>query len=199
MRANDSKSIRIFKSDFLEALTHVHPIIPLVLWAPVVSFLIYRAVILNQLPLDLFLLIFALAIFVWTFTEYFLHRFVFHFQSENKIIKRIVFMFHGLHHDDPEDPTRLVMPPVPAILIMSILWKFFGLLISAKLIDSFMSGFIFSYLCYDYIHYGTHHFKMNSKIGRFLKKFHLQHHYSKEDINYGVSNPLWDYVFKTRR
>ena len=42
-----------------------------------------------------------------------------------------------------------------------------------------------------------HHFKMNSNVGRYLKKYHLQHHFRHEKSKYGVSNPLWDYIFFT--
>ena len=57
-----------------------------------------------------------------------------------------------------------------------------------------MGQFLIDYLIYDYIHYATHHFPMKNRVGRFLKKWHLQHHHTKEPIQYGVSNPLWDYV-----
>ena len=50
---------------------------------------------------------------------------------------------------------------------------------------------------YDYIHFATHHFKMSSPAARFLKRYHLQHHFQHHDAKYGVSSPLWDYVFRT--
>ena len=53
----------------------------------------------------------------WTLTEYWLHRFVFHFEPEKGIGARLHWIIHGVHHDHPNDPLRLVMPPsvsVPA-------------------------------------------------------------------------------------
>jgi sterol desaturase/sphingolipid hydroxylase (fatty acid hydroxylase superfamily) len=38
---------------------------------------------------------------------------------------------------------------------------------------------------------------MKSGIWKFLKEYHLKHHYAGENSAYGVSNPLWDYVFRT--
>ena len=38
---------------------------------------------------------------------------------------------------------------------------------------------------------------MKGKVGKYLKEYHLRHHYNDEHTAYGVSNPLWDYVFST--
>ncbi|OIQ17040.1 MAG: fatty acid hydroxylase [Bacteriovorax sp. MedPE-SWde] len=191
------KSIRIFKNPFLESLTHVHPVVPLLLWVPVVCYWLYKSFVDYGITLAECGLFAVIGLVVWTFTEYILHRFVFHMPTIGPLTERFVFLFHGLHHDDPDDPTRLVMPPVPAILIVALLYGFFSLLVPEKFIFVFMAFFIVGYLCYDYIHYATHHFKMTSKVGRYLKKFHLQHHFRHEKAKYGVSSPLWDYIFRT--
>ena len=170
---------------------------PLVVWTPIILFLFYRAATIDSLSAMYFVIFFIVGILVWTLTEYLLHRYVFHFNAKSKLGKRFVFMFHGLHHDDPQDPTRLVMPPVPAILIVSVLWQIFALVVPSQFMNVFMANFLIGYLCYDYIHYATHHFPMTSPIGKYLRKYHLQHHYSGEASKYGVSNPLWDYIFGT--
>jgi sterol desaturase/sphingolipid hydroxylase (fatty acid hydroxylase superfamily) len=187
-------SIRIFKNPILEWCTHVHPILPLLMWAPVVLFLGYRGVSFYNYSFIEWIALSVTGLLVWTWTEYALHRWVFHWDSSTKLGQRFVFLFHGLHHDDPDDPTRLVMPPVPALLIMALLSFCFSLVISARHLEGFMAFFIIGYLCYDYIHYATHHFPMTGRVGRYLRKFHLQHHNSKEESKYGVSNPLWDYI-----
>lgn len=197
MRKQNGESIRLFENDFLESLSHVHPIMPLVVWSPIILFLFYRAATVDSLSAMYFVIFFFIGLLVWTLTEYLLHRYVFHFNAKSKLGKRFVFMFHGLHHDDPQDPTRLVMPPVPAILIVSVLWQIFALIVPGQFMNVFMANFLIGYLCYDYIHYATHHFPMTSPIGKYLRKYHLQHHYSGEASKYGVSNPLWDYIFKT--
>jgi sterol desaturase/sphingolipid hydroxylase (fatty acid hydroxylase superfamily) len=122
---------------------------------------------------------------------------MFHFPAKGKWGKKFVFLFHGLHHDDPDDPTRLVMPPVPAVIMMGILYAGFGLVVPTKFLEVFMSAFIVGYLCYDYIHYASHHFPMKGGLARYLKKFHLQHHFRHERAKYGVSSPLWDIIFRT--
>ena len=197
MKKHAAESIRIFKNPILESFTHVHPVVPLVVWVPVILFLFYRGYNLKNVSGLEFIYMFVFGILLWTITEYVLHRYVFHWDAKSRAGKYFVFLFHGLHHDDPQDPTRLVMPPVPAILIVSLLWSLFSAVFPLKYIDVIMANFLIGYLCYDYIHYATHHFAMTSPIGRYLRKYHLQHHYSSEESKYGVSSPLWDYVFKT--
>jgi sterol desaturase/sphingolipid hydroxylase (fatty acid hydroxylase superfamily) len=199
MKKQSSESIRIFKNPILESFTHVHPIVPLVLWVPIILFLFYRGFAVKNINVAEFITLFFLGMLLWTFTEYVLHRFVFHWDSKSRAGKYFVFLFHGLHHDDPQDATRLVMPPVPAILIVSLLWVIFSSIFPDQYIDVLMAHFLIGYLCYDYIHYATHHFAMTSPVGKFLRKYHLQHHYAGENSRYGVSSPLWDYIFRTTR
>ncbi len=47
---------------------------------------------------------------IWTFSEYWLHRLVFHWDPDNAIGHRLHFIIHGVHHDHPNDKMRLVMP-----------------------------------------------------------------------------------------
>jgi sterol desaturase/sphingolipid hydroxylase (fatty acid hydroxylase superfamily) len=198
MQSRDgNQSIRLFENDFLERLTHVHPIVPLLFWGPVAVWLGWRSLYLHQLPPASVLGIGVLAILTWTLTEYCLHRFVFHYRAKSAIGKRLVYLFHGNHHDDPRDKTRLVMPPAGAIPIMAALFLLFGLVIPTPWIEPFGAFFIAGYLIYDYIHYATHHFRMQNPIAKALKRHHLKHHYSGEAGRYGVSSPLWDLVFRT--
>ena len=68
------QSIRLFENDFLERLSHVHPITPLLMWGPIVAWLLWRSFSLYQLP-GLPVLAIALAgAFIWTLTEYCLHQ-----------------------------------------------------------------------------------------------------------------------------
>ncbi len=191
------QSVRLFRSDFLEALTHVHPIVPLLFWGPVAAFLLWRSLAVHGLPPPDVLAIGALGLFVWTLTEYCLHRFVFHYPAQGRIGKYLVFMFHGVHHAAPRDKTRLVMPPAGGVILMAVLYQIFRLAVPAPWIEPFCAFFILGYLVYDYLHYATHHFAMQSPLLHFLKVYHLQHHYGAKGLRYGVSSPLWDRVFGT--
>jgi len=190
-------SVRLFQNDLLEALTHVHPIVPLLFWGPVAAFLLWRSYAVHELPLTGLAGIGALGLLVWTLTEYGLHRFVFHFPAQNRLAKYLVFMFHGVHHAAPRDRTRLVMPPAGGILLLIVLYQVFRLVVPAPWIEPFIAFFLIGYLAYDYIHYATHHFAMRWPPLHFLKVYHLQHHYGAKGVRFGVSSPLWDRVFGT--
>lgn len=195
--AKQSESIRLFENPMLEAMTHVHPIIPLVMWGPFTAWLFYRAATIDQLTISGWFVCLVSGLLIWTLTEYAVHRYLFHFPAKNAITKRMVYLFHGIHHDQPDDATRLVMPPVPAVLLMGLFYGMFSLVVPAQYLNGFMGFFVVGYLCYDYIHYATHHFPMRSKVGKYLRKYHLRHHHAKEESKYGVSNPLWDYALGT--
>jgi sterol desaturase/sphingolipid hydroxylase (fatty acid hydroxylase superfamily) len=191
------QSIRIFQSPVLEVLTHVHPILPLVIWGPVVIFHAYHSLFVDQISLGLFGLMAALGLLFWTLTEYGMHRYVFHFKATTKFGQYIVWLFHGVHHDDPQDPTRLVMPPVVSIVLGTAFYYLFVAIMGELHARPFFAAFIAGYLCYDYIHFATHHFTPRTAWGRGIKENHMKHHYLKKGGKWGVSSTLWDHVFGT--
>jgi len=85
----------------------------------------------------------------------------------------------------------LVSVPI-GIVTFALFYSVFGVNYSAA-----YAGIVFGYVSYDSIHYATHHFHLKGRVGKFLKSYHLRHHYSDDHSAYGVSNPLWDYVFGT--
>jgi sterol desaturase/sphingolipid hydroxylase (fatty acid hydroxylase superfamily) len=193
----EHESIRLFENELLERLSHVHPIVPLLLWAPVAAWLLWRGIAVYDIPVTTIIALVAAAFVAWSLTEYSLHRFMFHFPAKSELGKRFVFLFHGNHHDDPKDKTRLVFPPAGSIPIMIGLYLLFGLVVPQPWLQPFFGGFIIGYLIYDYIHYATHHFPMRNPLAKYLKHYHLKHHYAGEGGRFGVSSPVWDWVFRT--
>jgi sterol desaturase/sphingolipid hydroxylase (fatty acid hydroxylase superfamily) len=195
--------VRLFKSDFLEFFTHISPVTITVIWAPIAIFFLGRAIVtLNGQPAWVIPAAFLIGLVLWTFSEYTLHRFVFHFKPRNAWQERATFLFHGVHHYQPQCKTRLVMPLALSIPMAFVFYFLFQLVIVQLLalpqwIDPMFSGFMVGYLIYDLTHYATHHFPMRSGWAKFVKRYHMLHHYKTPDARYGVSSPLWDYVFKT--
>jgi dihydroceramide fatty acyl 2-hydroxylase len=196
--------IRLFRSDFLEFFTHISPLVVLAIWLPVALFFLARALLSATGAGFPFYIPAAVLVglFVWTFAEYTLHRFVFHFRARNPAQERVIFLFHGIHHAQPQCKTRLVMPPVVSIPMALLFYGLFSLLVGSALrlpawIDPLFAGFMLGYLCYDMIHYVTHHFPFRSGVLKYLKRYHMAHHYKTPNQRFGVSSPLWDFVFKT--
>lgn len=195
--SNKDESARLFKSDFLEMFSHVHPTIPLGVYIPVIGYFLYRAALEPMMSPGIIVGLFLAGMFVWTLTEYLLHRFVFHYQPDSEWGKKLHFLMHGVHHDYPNDSLRLVMPPVISLPLAILFYALFVALLGEASTWSFFAGFIVGYLFYDMLHYATHHFAMKGNIGLWLKHHHMRHHYQTDDRNYGVSSPLWDFVFGT--
>jgi sterol desaturase/sphingolipid hydroxylase (fatty acid hydroxylase superfamily) len=197
--------IRLFKSDFLEFFTHISPLAVIIIWVPVVGYFLVASVLAAPAGTFPFFIpiCFLAGLFLWTLAEYTLHRFVFHFEPKSEQGKRIVFLFHGIHHAQPQIKTRLVMPPVVSIPLALAFYGLFSLVLGLlfkmpQWVGPTFSGFIVGYLAYDLTHYATHHFPMRSGAAKFLKRYHMQHHYKTPDKRFGVSSPLWDIVFKTK-
>jgi sterol desaturase/sphingolipid hydroxylase (fatty acid hydroxylase superfamily) len=204
---HDQEPIRLFKSDFLEFFTHIHPAVVLGIWVPVVIFFLGSAIWrygaqasrgVGYIPLG-----FVAGLFLWTFTEYTLHRFVFHFRPRTASQAKVIYLFHGIHHHQPRCKTRLVMPPAVSIPLALLFYALFHLILSVVLgkphwVAPTFAGFLTGYVVYDMIHYATHHFPMRQAVPKFLKRYHLQHHYKTPDRRFGVSSPLWDVIFGTR-
>ncbi len=192
-----NQSIRMFESPFLEFFTKVHWSVPLVIYVPVVIFQIVEALRFSSLsPMELFYL-FAGGLFIWSFTEYFLHRFVFHFELPGKWGKRIHFIIHGVHHDYPNDTKRLVMPPLVSIPLAYFFYILFGVLLPPHWLNIFFAGFITGYIIYDMMHYAIHHAKIDGKFWRRIQKNHLNHHFKDPNLGFGVSTDIWDKIIGT--
>jgi sterol desaturase/sphingolipid hydroxylase (fatty acid hydroxylase superfamily) len=201
---HSDQPIRLFKSDFLEFFTHITPLAVVIIWLPVIIWLLWRSIqeynaayFRGYIPLCI-----LFGIFFWTFAEYTLHRFVFHYHPSSAGLKRLVFLFHGIHHAQPQCKTRLVMPPAVSVPMAFIFYGLFygvvGVLLGSRQgVEPLLMGFMTGYLIYDLIHYATHHFPMRGGALKFLKRYHMQHHYKTPDRRFGVSSPLWDKVFGT--
>jgi 4-hydroxysphinganine ceramide fatty acyl 2-hydroxylase len=193
-----NESVRMFRSDFMEFFSHVHPATPLVLYLPVIAYMLYAAFWRGRLSILVVAALFVVGVLIWTLLEYIIHRWVFHYDPKTGIGKKLHFIVHGVHHDYPNDGRRLVMPPVISIPLALIFWIVFAVTLG-PFGPAVSAGFGFGYVCYDSIHYAIHHFPMKRGVLLWLKQYHLRHHFHDDHVGFGVSSPLWDYVFRTTR
>src|SRR5918912_1076566 len=124
---NKNESVRMFDSNFMEFFSHVHPATPVVLYGPVIALMLYLALEHNNLSILSVIAFFAFGVLVWTLLEYVIHRYVFHYQPKSRWGKALHFIMHGVHHDYPNDATRLVMPPIISIPLAVIFCKIFAI------------------------------------------------------------------------
>jgi sterol desaturase/sphingolipid hydroxylase (fatty acid hydroxylase superfamily) len=196
--SSKNESVRMFESNFLEFFSHVHPATPLVMYLPVTAFLLFYSFVNRHLSVVMVGALFVAGILVWTLLEYVIHRYVFHYQPKTRLGRQLHFVVHGVHHDYPQDATRLVMPPAVSIPV-AIVFYVLSVLVFGRFAQTIFAGMLFGYVCYDCIHYATHHFALKGRLGLWLKQYHMRHHYQDDHAGYGISSPLWDYVFGTTR
>ncbi len=187
---------QLFKSQYLEYLTKTHPLVIWGMYLPVLVLLPYYAI--NSMKfngLSAFLL-FVAGMFFWSFTEYILHRFLFHYVPVGEKGKKLNYILHGNHHEYPRDKERLFMPAAPSLIIAS---AFFILMFLAlgKNVFAFFPGFLFGYLLYGSMHYAIHAWNPPFKWMKGLWRNHHLHHYKNDHMGFGVSSTLWDHVFGT--
>ena len=195
-RIEKSESIQLFKNPYLERLTHVHPVTPFILYIPVVLFSLIFAILSYQIATSKMLLFFFIGLFIWSITEYILHRFLFHIPQTNKLFKYIYFYTHKMHHDQPSDATRLVMPLGASLPIAIIL--FFSLkAITAIYFLPLYTGFVSGYLIYDFLHFATHFYRFKNSYFQKIRKNHMIHHYRASNKNFGITSSFWDTIFAT--
>lgn len=191
-----SASPPLFDSRFLDFFSRVHPSIPAFVFVPVVAGGVYLGIDEGYGLLSVVGLAFA-GLVIWTLTEYWLHRLVFHWEPDHPLGSRIHFIMHGVHHDHPNDRLRLVMPPAVSIPLAAAFLGLFALAFGVPAAYPAFAGFIVGYLIYDYTHYHLHHHVPRTAAGKRLREQHMRHHFQDHRYGYGVSSPLWDAVFRT--
>ncbi|MBA2349520.1 MAG: sterol desaturase family protein [Solirubrobacterales bacterium] len=185
----------MFASGLLDRFTRVHVAVVPAVFAPVI---LVHVLVASRHLATAPLLAWLLAGYVtWTLAEYWLHRIVFHFEPERGLGARLHWMIHGVHHDHPNDPLRLVMPPSASLPLGAVFVLLFHLVLPAGAAWALGAGFFAGYLAYDLTHFYLHHAVPGSRLGRRLREHHMRHHFQDDTTAFGISSPFWDRVFGT--
>jgi sterol desaturase/sphingolipid hydroxylase (fatty acid hydroxylase superfamily) len=185
----------MFGSRSMDRITRVHPLVPVAIFLPAISLLFASAV--GRLGWAPAIGMAAGGYLIWTLTEYWMHRVVFHYEPGWGLLSKLHWMIHGVHHDHPNDPMRLVMPPSASIPLAAGFYLLFRLILGADAATAVGAGFLAGYLAYDMVHYHVHHHRPRSRVARKLRELHMRHHFQDHDAGFGVSAPYWDHVFGT--
>lgn len=133
---------------------------------------------------------------IWSFSEYWLHRTLFHWVPNASWGPRFHFFLHGVHHDYVNDHLRLVMPPAASLALGAAFFAFYYAVLGPLAFPLF-AGKVVGYLGYDMTHYYVHHGKPQSTWMKRLRAHHMNHHHNKDGRKFGVSSMVWDRVFGT--
>src|ERR1700680_5183292 len=183
----------MFDSRVLDAPSLVHPLVPVLIFVPAIVALMAWA--LSQLSAVAGVALAIAGYALWTLFEYWLHRIVFHFEPEEGLGARMHWIIHGVHHDHPNDPLRLVMPPAVSRPLGAIVFGVLYLIFGPGCAPGLGAGFFAGYLVYDMLHYYLHHFRPRGALGRMLRERHMRHHFQDDTRGFGSSAPYWDEIF----
>jgi 4-hydroxysphinganine ceramide fatty acyl 2-hydroxylase len=187
---------QLFRSQYLEMLTKTHPLVIWGIYLPVIIYCLYYSTSNLNVGFARIGLTFAAGMLFWTLFEYIMHRFVFHWVAESERAVKIIYILHGNHHHFPRDKERLFMPPVPSLILASIIFLVMNLVMGRN-VFMFFPGFILGYLLYGSMHYAIHAWNPPFKWMKPLWRNHHLHHYKDEHQGFGVSTTIWDRVFGT--
>jgi 4-hydroxysphinganine ceramide fatty acyl 2-hydroxylase len=145
--------------------------------------------------------LFWLAIGALTFyvSEYGFHRFAFHAQPSRFAFTRK--LQHRLHYDHHAEPERLDLLFLPVWFLapnLTLTALGFAIVFGWSVVASAMCGVTLAIFHYEWVHYVAHiPYQPRTRVGCWIKQYHLRHHFISEKLWFGVSNPSMDFVGRT--
>ena len=134
----------------------------------------------------------------WTFHEYVAHRFVLHPPHDKLREKEFYKFLHWKHHQDSENPGDIALPlPISLLIGVIVFLVFWAILGRLDYTLAMMPTIILGYLSYEWVHFYVHYNNPQSRVGKWYRKWHFIHHFKNDKRCYGVTSPIWDYVFRT--
>jgi sterol desaturase/sphingolipid hydroxylase (fatty acid hydroxylase superfamily) len=189
---------QLFKNPILEKLSRTHIGVPISIFVTYASVLLYWSVTHTSLTIWVSVGMFLFGALAFTWVEYMVHKHIFHMKTYNKWREKFQYTVHGVHHEFPKDKERLAMPPLLSITIATLLLLFFRLVLG-DMVFSFLPGFLVGYAYYLAVHYIVHVHQPPKNFLKILWINHAIHHYKHGEYVFGVSSPLWDYIYGTMR
>lgn len=196
MKVENTGTERLFNNPILERLTRSHISVPVSLFGLYAIGLLFWSVNNTSLSIALTIALFAGGWILYSWVEYNVHRFLFHIPITTENRKKFQYTMHGVHHHHPKDKDRIAMPPLLSITLATVLLIVFRFLLGDYAF-SFTAGFLVGYGGYLLVHYLVHIHTPPKNVFRTLWINHSIHHYRDGEIIFGVSTPMWDYIYGT--
>jgi sterol desaturase/sphingolipid hydroxylase (fatty acid hydroxylase superfamily) len=187
---------QLFNSPVLETLSRTHISVPLLIFFSYAAGLLYWNISYTNLSAVNTIVLFFVGFIAFTWVEYNVHRYIFHMKTYTELRNKIQYMIHGVHHEFPKDKDRLAMPPLLSITLGTILLLLFRV-IMGDFVFAFLPGFMVGYASYLSVHYLVHAYPPPKNFFKALWVNHSVHHYKDGEVVFGVSSPLWDYIYGT--
>jgi sterol desaturase/sphingolipid hydroxylase (fatty acid hydroxylase superfamily) len=147
---------------------------------------------------------FAIGGAIWTWLEYFAHRYVLHgrFPDGPGLYQHIVHKafdhLHWEHHKRPWDGNHIngtikdTLPFVGPVALLSFLAPVWSL-------PMLIAGILQAYVVEEWVHHSVHFYELPGRYFRYIRRHHLYHHSPKGmETAFGLTNGFWDVVYDTR-
>lgn len=186
----------LFKNPVLERLSRTNIVIPISLYCVLSIVFTYYALVEIGISPSATAGLFVGGFLFFTLLEYLAHRYFFHMEPDNKLKAKVQYSVHGVHHEFPKDKDRLAMPPLLALVYVAVFYLVFSFFIG-EYVFAFLPGALLGYATYLFVHYTVHAYQPPKNFLKVLWVHHGIHHYKDPNVAFGVSSPLWDYIFRT--
>ena len=171
---------------------------PFIFYTAVLSFMQLAVVRSNESSLPSAGALFVAGLLTWGLYEYVVHRWVLHREPKADGFNLPGNLTHLRHHADPNSLQRLnvqLSESVPVCVVYYLLaWALTG---SWQAATHLFTGLIAGYFFYEYLDFQAHHGTSRGRLTRYFRKYHLQHHHYDASVRFGVTSPLFDYLFGT--
>ena len=144
----------------------------------------------------------ALGALIFFTSEYSTHRFLFHARPlKAPFLLHLQHRLHYDHHTEPERLGLLFLPPWFVVPVFALYGAVYFLITrSVALALCLLAGNLLALFYYEWVHYVAHvPFVPVTPFGRWIKKYHLLHHFKNEHFWFGVTNPAMDVLSGTYR
>jgi len=136
----------------------------------------------------------------WGFIEYGLHRFIFHYHARSRFGRQLLYQAHLSHHENPKARDRIFASLFLSTPIAAAYWLLSWVATGSWAAACWLFiGMAAGYFSYEWLHFQCHHGRSRLPLMRYLRKYHLLHHYKTPELRFGVTSPLFDLVFGTFR
>jgi sterol desaturase/sphingolipid hydroxylase (fatty acid hydroxylase superfamily) len=142
----------------------------------------------------------TIGLFSWSVFEYVMHRFIFHYDAQSRLGRKFLYHAHVSHHDNPVAKgglsSSLILGAPIGIAYWILAWAMTG---SWAVASWLFIGLVAGFFSYKWVHFQCHHRRSRVRLLRYLRHYHLLHHYKTPELRFGVTSPLFDLVFGTFR
>lgn len=147
---------------------------------------------------------YGLGVACWTAVEYWVHRYILHgrFPDGPGFFRHFLHAYfdhlHWEHHKRPWDGNHIngtMSDTLPFLGPLALL----GLLLPVETFSAFLAGLMQAYIVEEWVHHSVHFCRLRGRYFRYIKRHHLYHHSPRGmNVAYGLTNGLWDVVYRTR-